>query len=102
VTQGLQHFSVIGRSFELHKDWSASMATQIIPMAAAIFAGLALVSAPTRSFGHRLGASIEAWRTRARGMLHPYRPELHYMRGPGPKWREKHLGPGRGQDPIIG
>ena len=19
----------------------------------------------------------------------PYRPELHYMRGPGPKWREK-------------
>jgi hypothetical protein len=21
----------------------------------------------------------------------PYRPELHYMRGPGPKWRAKHL-----------
>jgi len=20
----------------------------------------------------------------------PYRPELHYMRGPGPRWREKH------------
>jgi hypothetical protein len=20
----------------------------------------------------------------------PYRPELHYMRGPGPKWRETH------------
>ena len=20
-----------------------------------------------------------------------YRPERHYMRGPGPKWREKHL-----------
>jgi hypothetical protein len=20
-----------------------------------------------------------------------YRPELHYMRGPGPKWREKHF-----------
>jgi hypothetical protein len=20
----------------------------------------------------------------------PYRPELHYMQGPGPKWREKH------------
>ena len=20
-----------------------------------------------------------------------YRPEAHYMRGPGPKWREKHL-----------
>jgi hypothetical protein len=20
----------------------------------------------------------------------PYRPELHYMRGPGPKWNAKH------------
>ena len=25
----------------------------------------------------------------ARAMFDPYRPELHYMRGPGPKWREK-------------
>ena len=25
-----------------------------------------------------------------RAVLDPYRPELHYMRGPGPKWREKH------------
>ncbi|MGZ8322437.1 MAG: hypothetical protein ACXW3N_04920 [Rhodoplanes sp.] len=22
--------------------------------------------------------------------LGPYHPERHYMRGPGPKWREKH------------
>jgi hypothetical protein len=22
--------------------------------------------------------------------LNPYRPEQHYMRGPGPKWRAKH------------
>jgi hypothetical protein len=22
-----------------------------------------------------------------------YRPELHYMRGPGPKWREKYTRP---------
>ena len=28
-----------------------------------------------------------------------YRPELHYMRGPGPKWRAKHLvGTGLEQD----
>ncbi|HXW25151.1 MAG TPA: hypothetical protein VEK73_10410 [Xanthobacteraceae bacterium] len=26
-----------------------------------------------------------------------YRPELHYMRGPGPKWREKHLADSRGR-----
>jgi len=23
-------------------------------------------------------------------LMDPYRPELHYMRGPGPKWRERH------------
>lgn len=22
--------------------------------------------------------------------FNPYRPELHYMRGPGPKWHAKH------------
>jgi hypothetical protein len=22
--------------------------------------------------------------------FHPYRPELHYLRGPGPAWRAKH------------
>ena len=25
-----------------------------------------------------------------RKMFNHYRPELHYMRGPGPKWLEKH------------
>jgi len=25
-----------------------------------------------------------------KGLFDPYRPELHYMRGPGPKWRAKH------------
>jgi len=42
-------------------------------------------------------------------LLHPYRPELHYMRGPGPRSREKQAvsSPDRGytranvQDPII-
>jgi hypothetical protein len=33
----------------------------------------------------------------------PYRPELHYMRGPGPKWREKHGNTGsiRSKSPDI-
>jgi hypothetical protein len=31
-----------------------------------------------------------AWRTLIRSQLDAYRPEKHYMRGPGPKWREKH------------
>jgi hypothetical protein len=33
------------------------------------------------------------WRRFAKDFARPYRPEQHYMRGPGPKWREKH-GPG--------
>jgi hypothetical protein len=32
---------------------------------------------------------VTIWR-RLRGRFDSYRPELHYMRGPAPKWREKH------------
>jgi len=31
------------------------------------------------------------WRTRTTLVDQGYRPELHYMRGPGPKWREAHV-----------
>ncbi|MBR0795135.1 hypothetical protein JQ615_07035 [Bradyrhizobium jicamae] len=34
-----------------------------------------------------LRASWHAFVTKA---FSPYRPELHYMRGPGPAWRAKH------------
>jgi hypothetical protein len=33
---------------------------------------------------------VETWRRLTKAIFDPYRPELHYMRGPGPKWREKH------------
>jgi hypothetical protein len=48
------------------------------------------------------GASLGSMRARLRtvaqdlltafwgGSVRQYRPEVHYMRGPGPKWREKH------------
>jgi hypothetical protein len=29
------------------------------------------------------------WRELTRDAVRPYRPELHYMRGPGPAWRAK-------------
>jgi hypothetical protein len=36
-------------------------------------------------------AEIRAfWRQFFTRALDPYRPELHYMRGPGPAWRAKH------------
>lgn len=30
------------------------------------------------------------WAGLMKDLFDPYRPERHYMRGPGPKWREKH------------
>ena len=37
-------------------------------------------------------AEIRAfWRQFVAKAFNPYRPELHYMRGPGPAWRAKHL-----------
>lgn len=30
------------------------------------------------------------WRRFLATAFNPYRPELHYMRGPGPAWRAKH------------
>jgi hypothetical protein len=33
---------------------------------------------------------IELLRLLSANFFDPYRPELHYMRGPGPKWRAKH------------
>jgi hypothetical protein len=38
-----------------------------------------------------LGAAMaDLLRSLSDAFLGSYRPELHYMRGPGPKWREKH------------
>jgi hypothetical protein len=31
-----------------------------------------------------------AWQRFCVTAFHPYRPELHYMRGPGPAWRAKY------------
>jgi hypothetical protein len=37
-----------------------------------------------------LNALVNIWRGLRREIFDSYRPELHYMRGPGPRWREKH------------
>jgi hypothetical protein len=34
-------------------------------------------------------ALTQVLRTLKNELCNPYRPELHYMRGPGPKWFEK-------------
>ena len=35
------------------------------------------------------------WRQFLARAFDPYRPELHYMRGPGPAWRAKHTASSR-------
>jgi hypothetical protein len=46
-----------------------------------------LIGASLRVLGRRLRKAVMQW---ARDTFDPYRPELHYMRGPGPRWHEKH------------
>jgi len=55
-----------------------------IPTPGSRVAALA-IAAPARD-----GRLAGLWRRLVKDLLDPYRPELHYMRGPGPKWREKH------------
>jgi hypothetical protein len=45
----------------------------------------ALLPRPFAGIGHLLAV---IWRD----FSHSYRPERHYMRGPGPAWRAKHGG----------
>ena len=33
---------------------------------------------------------IDLFHSLTKGLFDAYRPELHYMRGPGPKWHAKH------------
>jgi hypothetical protein len=46
----------------------------------------------TRALSSAVGpiAAAEIWSRWTNELFNPYRPELHYMRGPGPKWRQKH------------
>jgi hypothetical protein len=46
-------------------------------------------STPLRRHLHGI---ITRWQRLIRITFNPYRPELHYMRGPGPKWHAKHQG----------
>ena len=42
--------------------------------------------------GLRVGINVSREFTGVGKLLDGYRPELHYMRGPGPRWHEKHDG----------
>ena len=44
-----------------------------------------------------VAATVDIWRRSTGRMFDRYRPERHYMRGPGPKWREKHAAGATGE-----
>ena len=44
----------------------------------------------------RLDVIFTRWHRLIDRACNPYRPELHYMRGPGPKWHAKQHGRTRG------
>ena len=45
--------------------------------------------------------AVAVWHSLAKDLFDPYRPELHYMRGPGPRWHAKHAQPAAGA-PELG
>jgi hypothetical protein len=51
---------------------------------------LANSAAAGRPFTVLAQAIARLWREITRDAVRPYRPEQHYMRGPGPAWRAKH------------
>jgi hypothetical protein len=52
---------------------------------------MTFVEPSLRQLARLLKAMIAKRLARIDSVLNPYRPELHYMRGPGPKWRARHL-----------
>jgi hypothetical protein len=47
-------------------------------------------------------AVAELWLAVTSQFFDGYRPERHYMRGPGPKWRAKHAQPNVRSEPDLG
>ena len=49
-----------------------------------------LASSASMPLHRRVSVIVTRWQTLIGAVFNPYRPELHYMRGPGPKWHAKH------------
>ena len=48
----------------------------------------------TRNHTPRVSVAFASlWHSLRRDLFATYRPERHYMRGPGPAWRAKHRAP---------
>ena len=51
---------------------------------------MSFAQTPIMSLRRRLSAIGTSCHRLIQAVSDPYRPELHYMRGPGPKWHARH------------
>jgi len=57
----------------------------------------------SKSKSSSIGKAVaDLWRTVTSELFTDYRPERHYMRGPGPKWRAKHARNTVSAEPDLG
>jgi hypothetical protein len=97
----MEHFITLCRESAAAAD-DPEHATELIAMANAIALGMQARAVPPikpRMHGTATRrpqvttAIMSLWRALRRDLFDRYRPELYYMRGPGPKWRAKHQNP---------
>jgi len=69
----------------------AAIWSVVMPAARTAIAVIDLMPRPLARLGAGLGQRLRATLDK---VAHPYRPEKHYMRGPGPKCRAKQTGSG--------
>jgi hypothetical protein len=62
-----------------------------------ITATRASTAEPSRTVPSFRRAMAELWHSLSKDLAGTYRPERHYMRGPGPKWHAKHDGRAAGR-----
>ena len=103
-TSGVRHGRLVDALGRLRPGWNSgfdglkarshssrteetTMASQHAATGPSILAEVALVAACAQQIGQRL---LSALTRHVPDVFDSYRPELHYMRGPGPRWREKH------------
>jgi hypothetical protein len=53
---------------------------------------MVIAQSSSRLLRRRLNVIVTGWHRLIMIAFDPYRPELHYMRGPGPKWHAKYRG----------
>jgi hypothetical protein len=92
-TRGRRSAAPVQATFRLESEMGnqrppRQLKTQPLSVVSEACLSRALFAPP--ALGRSLGPTPRRRRWIGTSLFESYRPELHYMRGPGPKWREKH------------